>query len=189
MSKLVWTLEENATRKHLLDETLVQISREERKAVLADVEKAKVPHRHHNSLAEIDATIDGLDVTDWVKEQMKTIYGYLVEAEAEAHQTTTEEAHFHEVGNWEAIENVLAICLGVAAANRDNIVATPVQVGEGQIECAHGILDVPTPATAAIIARGIPVQKKKLPGERCTPTAAAVILNFVDEWDDNALGL
>ena len=189
MSKLVWTLEENATRKHILDETLVQLDRETRKEVLAAVEAAAVPMKHHNSLEEIDETINGLQVSDWVKVQMKTIYGYLVEAEAEAHGVTTEQAHFHEVGNAEAIENVLAICLAVAAANKDNVVATPVQIGEGTVVCAHGELEIPTPATAALIARGIPVQEKKLPGERCTPTSAAVILNFVDEWDENALGL
>lgn len=189
MSKLVWTLEENATRRHILDETLVQLDREVRKEVLAAVEAAEVPLKHHNSLEEIDETIDNLQVSEWVKEQMKTIYGYLVEAEAEAHHTTTENAHFHEVGNGEAIENVLAICLAVAAANKDNVVATPVQVGEGTVVCSHGELAIPTPATAALIARGIPVQEKKLPGERCTPTAAAVILNFVDEFCDNPLGL
>ena len=87
------------------------------------------------------------------------------------------------MGNGEALRNVLAICLAVEALDPDEVVATRVQTGEGTVMCAHGELAIPAPATAAIIARGIPVRERTLPGERCTPTSAAVILHFVDRFD------
>ena len=94
-----------------------------------------------------------------------------------------EETHFHEVGNGEALRNVLAICLAVEALDPDEITATRVQTGSGTVRCAHGELPIPAPATAAIIARGIPTCERKLEGERCTPTSAAVILHFVQRYD------
>ena len=99
------------------------------------------------------------------------------------HGCTVEETHFHEVGNGEALRNVLAICLAVEALDPDEIAATRVQTGSGTVRCAHGELPIPAPATAAIIARGIPTCERKLEGERCTPTSAAVILHFVQRYD------
>jgi len=57
-----------------------------------------------------------------------------------------------------------------------------VQTGSGKVQCAHGLLDIPAPATAAIIARGIPVVPETREGEWCTPTSAALILHFVDAF-------
>ena len=114
---------------------------------------------------------------------MRAVYRILAEAEAAAHGCTVEETHFHEVGNGEALRNVLAICLAVEALDPDEIAATRVQTGSGTVRCAHGELPIPAPATAAIIARGIPTCERKLEGERCTPTSAAVILHFVQRYD------
>lgn len=87
------------------------------------------------------------------------------------------------MGEGAAIRNALGICLAVEAADPDEIVATAVQTGRGTVQCAHGELPVPAPATAAIIARGVPVCERLLDGERCTPTSAAVILHFVDRYE------
>ena len=154
MTTLVWNLEENATRRHLLAEALLQLPEERRAQVLEAAEAAGVPDGHHHDLGEVNAT-----------------------------GCTVEETHFHEVGNGEALRNVLAICLAVEALDPDEIAATRVQTGSGTVRCAHGELPIPAPATAAIIARGIPTCDRKLEGERCTPTSAAVILHFVQRYD------
>ena len=70
-----------------------------------------------------------------------------------------------------------------AAAHGCYVDSTAVQAGKGTVRCAHGELSVPAPATAAILARGIPVCKRRLDGERCTPTSAAIILHFVDRFE------
>lgn len=180
---LVWNLEENATRRHLLAETLLQLPEGRREQVLRAAEAAGVPEGHHHDLAEVNDTIEVLDASDRVKADMRAIYRILAEAEATAHGCAVEETHFHEVGNGEALRNVAAICLAVEAFDPDEIVATRVQTGQGTVLCAHGELPIPAPATAAIIARGISVCERTLPGERCTPTSAAVILYFVDRFD------
>ena len=78
---------------------------------------------------------------------------------------------------------VCAVCLAVEALAPERIAATPVQVGSGTVTCAHGELHIPAPATAAILDSGIPVCAERLDGERCTPTSAALIKHFVDEFD------
>ena len=98
------------------------------------------------------------------------------------HGCAIDETHFHEVGNGEAIFNTLLICSAFAYLHPDHVAATSVQTGSGQVECAHGLMDIPAPATAAILATGIPVCDEKLPGELCTPTSAAIIKHFVDEF-------
>lgn len=180
---LVWNLDENATRRHLLAETLLQLPNERRERVRREADVVGIPEAHHHDLGEVNATIEALDASDRVKADMREIYRILAEAEATAHGCAVEETHFHEVGNGEALRNVVAICLAVEAFDPDEIVATKVQTGRGTVLCAHGELQIPAPATAAIIARGIPICQRKLEGERCTPTSAAVILHFVGRYD------
>ena len=151
--------------------------------MLEAAEAAGVPDGHHRDLGEVNATIDALDASERAKDDMRAVYRILAEAEATAHGCAVEETHFHEVGNGEALRNVLAICLAVEALDPDEITATRVQTGSGTVRCAHGELPIPAPATAAIIARGIPTCERKLEGERCTPTSAAVILHFVQRYD------
>ena len=183
MTTLVWNLEENATRRHLLAEALLQLPEERRAQVLEAAEPAGVPDGYHRDLGEVNATIDALDASERAKDDMRAVYRILAEAEATAHGCAVEETHFHEVGNGEALRNVLAICLAVEALDPDEITATRVQTGSGTVRCAHGELPIPAPATAAIIARGIPTCERLLEGERCTPTSAAVILHFVGRYE------
>lgn len=183
MTTLHWDLTEQATRQYILATTLAQMPDEQACAVRDAVVATAVPARHHHNLAEVLETIGNLSVDDRVKDDMRSIYRILSEAEATVHRCSVEETHFHEVGNGEAVENVLAVCLAVAALAPEEITASLVQTGEGTVVCAHGELDIPAPATAAIIASGIPVCADKLPGERCTPTSAAIILHFVDRFE------
>ena len=86
------------------------------------------------------------------------------------------------MGNAAGIRNALAICTGMFVLAPETVKATAVQVGKGKITCAHGLMDIPAPATKAIIDRGIPVYAIRLEGERCTPTSAAIIKHFVQEF-------
>lgn len=182
MNTLRWNLSENATRAQLLGDTLLQLPEGAREQLEQAAAAAGVPERHHHNIGEVLATIGTLPESDRVKADLRAVYTILAEAEAAAHGCAVGETHFHEVGDGARIRNTLLLCLAIEQANPQRIVATPAQTGEGTVMCAHGELAIPAPATAAIIARGIPTAARKLPGERMTPTSAAIILHFVDEF-------
>ena len=105
------------------------------------------------------------------------------EAESRAHGMPVEEIHFHEVGTMDAIADVTAVCLLMNRLAPDEVVVSPIHVGSGQVRCAHGILPVPAPATAFIL-RDVPTYGGPVQGELCTPTGAALLRYFVDEFGD-----
>ena len=149
----------------------------------ASLAAAGVPDRHHRHMSDVMETIDGLArVSDKVRDDMRAIYRILNDAEAKVHGVAADQTHFHEVGEGRGIANALRVCLMIEALAPDRITATCVQVGSGTIRCTHGLLDVPAPATAAIIELGIPVCEQRLEGELCTPTSAAMIYHFVDDY-------
>ena len=150
--------------------------------VMADAAGAGVPKRHHHGIVEVRETIAGLKVGQNVKDHLSAVYEMLAQAEADVHGCEVDHTHFHEVGNGEAIFNTLLICCAFAYLRPEFVCATPVQTGSGKVECAHGLMDIPAPATAAIIATGIPTCEDKLEGELCTPTSAAIIKHFVQEF-------
>lgn len=182
MDVLSLSLHRNATRGYIYADLLDQLSEAERIQVRNRLEDMNIPHEHHHDLAAVEQRIDSLEASDRVKDDARSIYRILAEAEAQVHGCTLEQTHFHEVGKGEAIENVIGICLAIEALDPLLIQSSVVQTGRGKVECAHGILDIPAPATAAILSKGIPTCKDKLDGELCTPTSAAIIYHFVDEF-------
>ena len=136
---------------------------------------------HLHDIAAVEAAIDRTVATDYAKSHAKAIYHILAEAEAQVHGCAVEETHFHEVGKGMTVREILGVCRAVELLEPEKITATAVQVGSGQVECAHGVLDIPAPATKAILDKyQIPIAEEKLDGELCTPTSAAVIAHYVD---------
>lgn len=182
METMHWDLTEWATRTHIFDQ-VCQNSEGMSTGISDRAAVAGIPNKHHHHLSDIMDTIDNLlDVPEEVRDDMRHIYTVLAEAEASVHESEIDHTHFHEVGDSTHIQSVLEICLAIRELKPERITASAVQVGSGQIECAHGLMDVPAPATAAILARGIPTFEPRLEGERCTPTSAALIFHFVDEF-------
>lgn len=173
---------QNANRSQILDTLLVAMADSQRVQFDDAIHHAEVPEHHHHHLSDVYQSIDGLAVSQQVKDDMYAVYSILAQAEAAVHGCSVEETHFHEVGNASGIRNALAICLAFEVLSPEQVIATPVQAGKGTIECAHGVLEVPAPATAAILDQGIPVCEQRLEGERCTPTSAALIKHFVQEF-------
>ncbi len=179
---LVWDLRDDATRTALLTQTFAMLDDMTAREVRETCAVAGVPAGHCRDIVEVYAAIDGLEVPEEVREDMRAVYGILAEAEAAAHGVPVDKTHFHEVGNGAAIANALLVCLAVRATGAQAVEATPVQCGEGFVDCAHGRLPLPAPATRAIIDRGLPVCEHRREGELLTPTSAALILHFVDRW-------
>lgn len=182
MATLHLDLTRTATRRFILAELRERLGDETCVQLDAAVDAAGVPEKHHHNLSEVFDTVDALVASDRVKDDLYAIYGILAQAEAAAHGCAVEDTHFHEVGNGEAIRNACAVCVAIEMIGPDRITATSVQTGFGKVHCAHGELDIPAPATAAILNTGIPRYADKLDGELCTPTSAALIKHFVDEF-------
>ena len=138
-------------------------------------------HHHHTSYPEILKRIGALPMSEQVRQDAAEIYRQIGEAESKVHQTTMEQIHFHEVGSLDALVDVTGSCLAIEMLGADEILASPVCVGNGTVRCAHGVLPVPAPATAEII-KGMPVYFSESDGELLTPTGAAVLKHFVKEF-------
>ena len=140
-------------------------------------------HHHHASMADIEAIVSGLNIENTVKDDVLAVYRLIADAESRAHGMPVTEIHFHEVGTMDAIADITAVCYLVRAIAPDRIVASPIHVGSGHVHCAHGILPVPAPATAYIL-RGVPIFGGRIRGELCTPTGAALLKHFANEFGD-----
>ena len=144
-------------------------------------------HEHgyvHSGMADIEHLVCGhLDLPDPVRDDVMNVYGLIAEAESRAHGVPVTQIHFHEVGTMDAVADITAVCLLMHTLSPDEVVASPVHVGSGQVRCAHGILPVPAPATAFIL-EGIPSYGGAVKGELCTPTGAALLKYFVSRFGD-----
>lgn len=139
-------------------------------------------HEHHHAgLAEVRAIVSGLDLPEEVKKDVMGVYALIAEAEAFAHGTEIEQIHFHEVGMMDAITDVSAVCLLMHLIAPEKVVVSPICTGFGQVRCMHGILPVPTPATAYLI-KDIPTYAGRIRAELLTPTGAALLKYFADEF-------
>ena len=140
-------------------------------------------HDHPNGMTEIEALLKGLPLSQQVRTDALAVYRLIAEAESTAHGKPVEAVHFHEVGAMDAVADVVGVCLLMEELGPLRVVASPVHVGSGQVRCAHGILPVPAPATAHIL-RGVPTYGGKIQGELCTPTGAALLRHFVQNFGD-----
>jgi uncharacterized protein (TIGR00299 family) protein len=138
-------------------------------------------HHHHRHLADIIAIIENSTLVTDIKKDSIRIFTRLAEAEAKVHNTTMESIHFHEVGAMDAIIDVVGGVIGLHAMGIDAIYCSPLHVGSGTVECAHGILPVPAPATAELV-RGKPVYASGVQGELLTPTGAAILTTLADDF-------
>ena len=142
------------------------------------------PHSHsHHDLRGITHLIgDHLDLPEQVAEDAKAVYRIIAEAESKVHGAPVDEVHFHEVGAMDAVADIVMVCFLMREIAPDRVIASPVNTGGGQVHCAHGIIPVPAPATALIMQDRIPFYEGEFKSELCTPTGAALLRYFADEF-------
>lgn len=138
-------------------------------------------HHHHSSLRDVEHIIGHLNISEKVKNDAKAVYSLIAEAESKAHNCEIDQIHFHEVGTMDAVADVVSVCMLIDELGVENIIASPVNVGSGQVKCAHGILPVPAPATAYIL-RDVPIYSGSIKSELCAPTGAALLKYFAKEF-------
>lgn len=132
---------------------------------------------HHRNLHHITEIIEASDLADDVKQKSLEVFTRLAEAEARVHGTSIDEIHFHEVGAMDAIIDVVGSVAGLNLLGIEEVFCSPINVGTGRVECAHGILPVPAPATAELM-RGKPMYSTGIEAELLTPTGAAILVTF-----------
>ena len=136
---------------------------------------------HHTDLNELTHRISHLNVSEAVRSNILAVYQSIADAESRVHGVPVEQIHFHEVGSLDALADVTGVCLLMELLAPEQVLASPVHVGSGQVRCAHGILPVPAPATALLL-EGIPIYGGSIRGELCTPTGSALLRRFVTRF-------
>jgi uncharacterized protein (TIGR00299 family) protein len=109
------------------------------------------------------------------------IFRRLAEAEAEVHGLPLEKVHFHEVGALDSIADIAAAAIGLDLLGAERFTSRSVPTGSGTVQCAHGLMPVPAPATAALL-RGVPLAASPIKAELTTPTGAAILTTVVQQW-------
>lgn len=151
-------------------------------------------HGHHHdhgpddlsTLPNVTKIISELAIPEEVKQDAIAIYQLIAEAEAKAHGRDVAQVHFHEVGALDAVTDIVGNSLLIRELKPERIAVSAIHVGSGMVKCAHGILPVPAPATAHIL-QGIPSYSGQIIGELCTPTGAAILKHFGEEFGPQPL--
>jgi len=141
------------------------------------------PPSHHRNFADIRQLIGASPLSPWAKEKAVAVFERLALAEGRIHGVPPEQVGFHEVGAVDSIVDIVGACLGLELLGKPRVEASPVVDGAGWIDCAHGRLPIPAPATLAILgARGIPLSQCDEPHELVTPTGAALLAELVGRF-------
>ncbi|NQT51977.1 nickel pincer cofactor biosynthesis protein LarC [bacterium] len=136
-------------------------------------------HHEHRGLSDVLAVIDGSTLPDADKERAGAVFRRLAAAEAKVHACSVEDIHFHEVGAVDAIVDIVGAVVGLRLLGVEQVASGPLRTGTGFVQCAHGRLPVPAPATAELLG-GFPSVGTDLEGELTTPTGAALLTTLAD---------
>src|SRR5262245_21301270 len=136
------------------------------------------PHRH---LKGIFTLIDASALSSSGKDRAKAMFQRLGEAEAEIHQMPVEKVHLHEVGALDSIIDIVGITFAMEWAAADRVVCSPLNVGGGMVQSAHGLFPVPAPATVKLLAHA-PVYSGDVQKELVTPTGALIATTFASSF-------
>jgi pyridinium-3,5-bisthiocarboxylic acid mononucleotide nickel chelatase len=135
--------------------------------------QADGPQSRHRHLPHILAMIDRAPIAERAKANASAVFQRLGEAEAQVHGVPIEKVHFHEVGAIDSIADIVGACVALDLLGVEEVHASAINVGSGTVQTEHGMLPVPAPATAALLA-GKPIYARGPEVELTTPTGAAL---------------
>ena len=140
-------------------------------------------HHEHRNLNDVNKIIDDSKLDKEVKDLAKDIFMKVAEAESKVHGKTLDEIHFHEVGAVDSIIDIVGTAILINKIKPDVIYSSVVNEGYGFIECAHGKMSVPVPATSQIFADNrVKFRQIDVDTELVTPTGAAIISTLAKEY-------
>ena len=138
-------------------------------------------HHPHRTFSEIKSIISSSDYTDIVKQNVLKMFRLIAEAESKIHNQDINAVHFHEVGATDSIVDIFGVAIGLDYLGIGSIVCGKVELGSGQVQCEHGLLPVPAPATLEIL-RGVNCSIGGVVGEATTPTGASILKSLVTDF-------
>jgi pyridinium-3,5-bisthiocarboxylic acid mononucleotide nickel chelatase len=131
--------------------------------------------------ADIRTLLDVSALAPQVRDRARSTFARLAAAEATVHGVSPDEVHFHEVGALDAIADIVGACAALDHLGLDVLTASPVALGGGSVRSEHGRLAVPVPAVVELL-RGVPTHGGPVDVELCTPTGAALLVEWVTAW-------
>jgi hypothetical protein len=163
----------------------VSVDRANKRGISATDVKIHVPHeehsRHYTELVDI---IKSAGLHPQVEKSALDVFAIMAEAESKVHGESLETIHFHEVGQNDALADVIGSCAAIHEIGAEAIFCTPVNVGGGKIKAAHGLMAVPAPATLEILSSGELLSYGSGKRELLTPTGAALLSYFAKPIDN-----
>ena len=139
-----------------------------------DVEIEVTEHQPHRQLINIQAILQASTLPEPVVRKSLAVFQRLALAEAKVHGVTVEQVHFHEVGAVDTIVDVVGVLSALHYLQVNRVLVSPLPLGSGWVQCQHGLLPVPAPATLELV-RGIPLATTEIQAELVTPTGAALM--------------
>jgi len=162
----------------------VEISKTTRKGISAHSVNVATKKEGSLTLAQILERIKPLGLPQEIISDAISVFNILGKAEAKIHGVALDELHFHELGQEDAIADIIGACTAFheLGLKQHRIYCTPISVGMGFIEFSHGKFPVPAPAALEILKEySLPWQHGPVEGELLTPTGAALLAHFVNE--------
>lgn len=140
-------------------------------------------HHEHRNLYDVNTIIDNSSLDENTKDLAKRIFLRVAKAESKVHNKSLDEVHFHEVGAIDSIVDIVGTAILINKINPDRIISSVVNDGYGFIECAHGTMVVPVPATSEIFAASnVKFRQIDIDTEIVTPTGAAIIAELAEDF-------
>ncbi len=165
-----------------LDGVEIKVGRVERDkltALLVDVLwDGSHPHR---GLGDILSLLESAHLPEPVKHRASAVFKRLATAEARVHGVSEDRVHFHEVGAVDALVDIVGTVAGFYELGIAELHCSALPMGQGTVDCAHGTLPLPAPATVQLL-RGVPLYGVEVRGETVTPTGAALVAELVDTF-------
>jgi uncharacterized protein (TIGR00299 family) protein len=158
-----------------------QVSRAGMRATKVDVDLL-ARDQPHRSWRDIQALLERADLAARVREQAERVFQRLAEAEARVHGVAAHEVHFHEVGGWDSIADVVAVCAALDCLGVASMSCSAVALGSGRVSASHGDLPVPVPAVLQMSAGWRVLSGGE--GELATPTGMALLTTLSQESCD-----
>lgn len=174
----------NELKKLKLEGYDIKISKTQKNGITATYVDVVLEHSHeHRNLNDVNSIIEKSELSEKVKDIAKRIFLRVAKAESKVHGKPIEEVHFHEVGAIDSIIDICGTAILIDKINPDKIISSTVNDGYGFINCAHGKMAVPVPATSEIFATSnVKFKQIDIEGELVTPTGAAIIAELSEEF-------
>ncbi len=171
------------------DEFEVEITRKDKFGIFGNKfnviikNEEKGSEHHARNLNDIVEIIDNSKISKKAKDMSKNIFTEIAKAEAKIHNKTIDEVHFHEVGAIDSIVDIVSVAILIDVLGITDIRAKEVKVGTGFMDCAHGKMPIPAPATLELLT-GLPMVSTNIETELVTPTGAAILKCLVTKFGE-----